>query len=101
MKLGQIQRAIALIKEGLATDAEAPELHQLSREAERSLQELAMAKQQEAAKAMTERAPAKQLASELLRRQYKIGHPQLSLGILSLIQASPRKLLKLAALKDF
>lgn len=80
MKLREYQEAITVIEKGLAADINLPELRQMLPVAQQKVQDMAAARQREAAKAMAERAPAKRLAAELLKRQYKIGRPQLSLG---------------------
>ena len=87
MKLGEYQKAMDVIERGLAADVDLPELRQMLTVAQQKVQSLAAARQREAAKAMAERAPAKRLAAELLRRQYKIGRPQLSLGLATLLHA--------------
>lgn len=80
LKLGECELAAQICSNGLTIDGSATELQQLQSQAESQLQAAAAAKQREAARAMAERAPAKKLASELLRRQYQVGRPQMSVG---------------------
>lgn len=80
MKLGEYQQAIPVIERGLAADASQPEFQKMLATAKQKAQDMAAVRRREALKALAERAPAKQLAADLLKRQYKIGRPQLSLG---------------------
>lgn len=80
MKLGECELAAGICSNGLKVDSSATELQQLQSQAEGQLKAANAAKQQEAARAMGQRAPAKKLASELLRRHYQVGRPQLSGG---------------------
>ena len=80
MRLQLYERAADICSAGLEMDRNAAELQQLRIQAEAKVQAAAVTKQQEAARAMAERTPARELASQLIQRQYQVGRPQLAVG---------------------
>ena len=81
LKLGEHQQAADICSKGLAVDAGATELQQLSKEAQRQLQAAADARQRGAVRAVAQRTPARNLAAALLKKGYRVGLPQLSVGV--------------------